>query len=65
MGQPSLWGDRARRRGLIGLILWDHEAVSVGPHKPFPRDHPWCWDHSCGPTLVPRFRRDIGPVGPR
>ncbi len=40
MGQPSWWGDRARRRGLIGLILWDHEADAVGPHKLFPRDHP-------------------------
>ncbi len=41
MGRPSLWGDRARQRSPTGPILWDHEADSVGPHKPFPRDQPW------------------------
>jgi len=50
MGWLSLWGDRARRRDPIGPFLWDHtscvqgttQAVSKGPHKLCPRDHPWC-----------------------
>ncbi len=64
MGRPSWWGDRARRRGPIGLILWDHTSRFQGTthgastRAMVPR---WSlvlrvkaalWDHH-GPTLYP------------